>query len=74
MYLETYYLHLLGDVYIDETLTKMEVHELQIASRTLTKDQQLMKLFLDTKNTPQYVKVNTHFEENKMHVLEHLLT
>jgi hypothetical protein len=74
VYLETYYLHLLGDVYIDETLTKMEVHELQIASRTLTKDQQLMKLFLDTKNTPQYVKVNTHFEENKMHVLEHLLT
>jgi len=74
VYLETYYLHLLGDVYIDETLTKMEVHELQIASRTLTKDQQLMKLFLGTKNTPQYVKVNTHFEENKMHVLEHLLT
>jgi hypothetical protein len=74
VYLETYYLHRLGDVYIDETLTKMKVHELQIASWTLTKDQQLMKLFLGTENTAQYIKVNAHLEENKMHVLEHLLT
>jgi hypothetical protein len=48
----------------------MKVHELQITSWTLTKDQQLMKLFLGIENTPQYVKVNTHLEENKMHVLE----
>jgi hypothetical protein len=74
VYLETYYLHILGDVYIDETLTEMKVHELPIASWTLTKDQQLMKLFLGIENTPQYVKVNAHLEENKMHVLEHLLT
>jgi hypothetical protein len=74
VYPETYYLHKLGDVYIDETLTKKKVHELQIAIWTLTKDRQLMKLVMGTKNTPQYVKVNAHLDENKMHVLEQLLT
>jgi hypothetical protein len=48
----------------------MKLHELQIASWTLPKDQQLMKLFLGTENIPQYVKMNTHLDENKMHVLE----
>jgi hypothetical protein len=52
----------------------MKVHELQIATWTLTKDQQLMKLFLGTENIPQYVEVNAHLDENKMHVLEQLLT
>ncbi len=73
-YLETHYFHKLGDVFINETLTTIKVHELQIASWTLIKDQQLMKLFIGTENTPQYVKVNAHLDENKMHVLKQLLT
>jgi len=38
---------------VDETPAKIQVHNLQIASWTLIKEQQLVKLNLGTKTNPQ---------------------
>jgi len=43
---------------VDETLTNIKGHGLQIARWTLTKDQQLMKLNLGIDAKPQMVKIN----------------
>ncbi len=46
MYPKTYYKHQLGSVVVDEALTNIKAHGLQIVGWTLTEKQQLMKLNL----------------------------
>jgi hypothetical protein len=58
VYLETYYSHQLGSVAVNETLAKIKAHELQIVRWMLTKDQQLMKLNLETNAKSQLMKIN----------------
>jgi hypothetical protein len=58
VYLKTYYKHQLGNVAVDETLTKIKARDLQIAGWTLTEYQQLMKLNLGIDAKPYMVKIN----------------
>jgi hypothetical protein len=53
VYPETYYSHQPRSVLVDETLTKIRAHELQITRWMVTKDQELMKLYLGTNAKPQ---------------------
>jgi hypothetical protein len=48
VYLKTYYIHQQRSVIMDETLTKIKAHGLQIVGWMLTKYQQLMKFNLGT--------------------------
>jgi hypothetical protein len=43
---------------MDETLAKIKAQELQIVGWTLTENQQLMKLNMETNIKPQMVKIN----------------
>ncbi len=57
MYTEMYYNHQ-PSVIMDETLAKIKAQELQIVGWTLTENQQLMKLNMETNIKPQMVKIN----------------
>jgi hypothetical protein len=48
VYPETYYHHSQDDTQVDETPTKIQVHNLQITCWTLIEEQQLVKLNLGT--------------------------
>ncbi len=49
VYLKTYYHHSQANIEVDETPTKIQLHNLQIACWTLIEEQQLVKLNLGTK-------------------------
>jgi hypothetical protein len=65
VYLETYYHHSQYDIQVDETPTKIQVHNLQITCWILIEEQQLVKLNLGTKANPQYIKVNSQLTKGK---------
>jgi hypothetical protein len=50
---------------VDETPTKIQVHNLQITCWILIEEQQLVKLNLGTKANPQYIKVNSQLTKGK---------
>jgi hypothetical protein len=58
VYLEAYFSHQPRSVVADETPTKINAQELQIARWTLTKYQQLMKINLGIDAKSQMVKIN----------------
>jgi hypothetical protein len=58
VYPETYYKHQLRSVIVDETLTNIKAHGLQIVGWKLTRKQQLMKFNLGIDAKPQMVKIN----------------
>jgi hypothetical protein len=73
VYLETYYHHNHDDIQGDETPTKIQVQNLQMASWILNEKQQLVKLNLSTKANPQYIKVNAQLTKEKIEDLQMLL-
>jgi hypothetical protein len=58
---------------MDETLAKIQLQNLKIASWTLTKEEQLVKLNLGIKANPQYIKVNSQLTKEKTNELQMLL-
>jgi hypothetical protein len=52
VYPKMYYIHQLGNVIVDETPVNIKAQGLQITRWTLTKDQQLMKLNLESDVEP----------------------
>ncbi len=58
---------------MDETPTNIKAQGLQIARWTLIKDQQLMKLNLETNAEPQMAKIYAHLETCKVLEVEQLL-
>ncbi len=73
VYLKTYYIHSQDDIQVDETLAKIQIQNLQITSWTLIEEQQLVKLNLNTKANPQYIKVNSQLTKEKTEELQLLL-
>jgi hypothetical protein len=58
---------------MDKTPTKIKAHELQVVGWMLTKDQQLMKVNLETNAKPQPVKINAQLKTCKVLEVEQLL-
>jgi hypothetical protein len=54
---------------VDETLAKIQIQNLQIASWTLTEKQRFVKLNLDIGANPQCIKVNAHLTKEKIEEL-----
>ncbi len=73
MYPETYYHHTLSQVQINEIPMNIQIQELQIASWTLTKEQQLLLINLGTTKNPQTIKVNVQSIEERLNSLKKLL-
>ncbi len=58
---------------MDETLAKIQAHNLHIISWTLIEEQQVVKLDLGTKANPQYIKVNSQLTKERIEELQMLL-
>ncbi len=60
--LETFFHLEVGKMIIDETPTQERIHDLTIRGWTITKQEQLTKINLGTKENVQQLKVNFAFE------------
>jgi hypothetical protein len=72
VYLETYYHNSQNDIQVDETPTRIQVHNLQIIGWTLTEKQQFVNLNIGPKANPQYIKVNSQLTKEKIEELQML--